>query len=298
MDIKELVRQLEQNIRVTQKDAEQAASLERLKFISKNYQGDDEIISTLDLIDEIKNRGEEYKINTGYKSLDDILGGFRLGQLIVLSAQTKSGKTSMAVDITVHTRTENPLWFPFEEGGEELVRKFLERGEEPPLFYLPRQNVTNDMVWLEKKIIESIAKHNTRLVFIDHLDFIVPFNTDRHDLLVAKTTRDLKQLAKKWNIVIVLICHLKKAKMDTQPDLESLRGSASIAQEADTVIILWRQAERQNGAMVITDNVNVSVQANRRTGKTGNIRMQYDNGKFIQTEWKTIDDEFDALTKK
>jgi replicative DNA helicase len=296
MNIQELIKKLEVEIKATQKEGEMAESLDRLKLIYQNYTGDDEIISTTELVEKIENEGAEYKIQSGYQGLDDILGGFRLGQLVVMSAQTKSGKTSFCVDITTKIRDENPLWFPFEEGGEDLVRKFLERGEKPPLFYLPKQNTVNDMEWLEVKIIESIAKFNTRFVFIDHMDFIVPFHADRHDLLVGKTCRDLKQLAKKWNIVIVLICHLKKARMDTQPDLESLRGSASIAQEADTVIMLWRQTERENGQVVITNNVNVSVQANRRTGKTGNVKMQFINGKFVAKEWTTtnvqVNDDF------
>ena len=41
-----------------------------------------------------------------------------------------------------------------------------------------------------------------------------------------------------------------------------------------------------NGEVVITDKVNLSVQANRRTGKTGNVKLLYDNGKFIEEEWK------------
>ena len=79
--------------------------------------------------------------------------------------------------------------------------------------------------------------------------------------------------------------------MDTQPTLEDLRGSSSIGQEADTVILLWRESKRENGEMTITNNVNVSVQANRRTGKTGNIKMIYEDGKFLEREWKQDDSQ-------
>ena len=87
-----------------------------------------------------------------------------------------------------------------------------------------------------------------------------------------------------------------KTKMDTQPTLEDLKGSSSIGQEADTVIILWREMKREDGQVTITNNVNVSVQANRRTGKTGNVRMTYHDGHFTEGEWKDaktdlLDDE-------
>jgi replicative DNA helicase len=99
--------------------------------------------------------------------------------------------------------------------------------------------------------------------------------------------RELKNIAKKWDVLIFLICHLVKTKMDEQPTLEDLKGSSSIGQEADTVILLWREMKKEKGQVVLTNNVNISVQANRRSGKTGNIKTVYENGKFLEKEWKS-----------
>lgn len=296
MEISKFIQKLENEIKSTQKEIEQIESLNRLKEIAKKYEGEDEVISTLDLAEQMKQRGEEYKILSGWTDLDKLLNGFRLGQLVDISAMTKSGKTSWCIDLTTRIRNENPLWFPFEEGGEELIQKFLDRGEEPPFFFLPKQNTMYSLEWLEQKIVESIAKHDTKVVFIDHLDFIVPFAGERQDLMIAKVCRELKQIAKKWNVLIFLIAHLKKAKMDSQPTLEDIRGSASIAQESDTVIMLWREMRKENGEVVITDNVNISVQANRRTGKTGNVKMVYNNGKFLEQDWSG-EKQYQELTR-
>jgi replicative DNA helicase len=105
--------------------------------------------------------------------------------------------------------------------------------------------------------------------------------------MIAKTMRELKGLAKKWDILIFTVCHLQKAKMDSQPTLEDLRGSSSIGQEADTVILLWREMKKEGGQVIISNNVNVSIQANRRYGSTGNVKFVYDNGKFTEKEWET-----------
>ena len=110
--------------------------------------------------------------------------------------------------------------------------------------------------------------------------------------------RGLKALAKKWNVLIFIICHLVKAKMDTQPTLEDLKGSSSIGQEADTVIILWREMKRSGGQVEITNNVNVSIQANRRTGKTGNVKMVYENGHFTERDWTSSEEEKQEAIKK
>jgi replicative DNA helicase len=114
-----------------------------------------------------------------------------------------------------------------------------------------------------------------KVEFIDHLHFIVPFSAERQDLRIGETMRALKQLAEKWNMLIILIADLKKTRVDRAPDLEDLRDSSFIAQESDTVILLWRESIRTDREVVITDNVTVSVQANRRTGKTGNVKMVF-----------------------
>lgn len=286
MKVDNLIKSLENEIKSTQDGIEQTESLERLKEIAKTYAGEDKVVSFEDIKERIKATKDEEKIMSGYHGLDEILRGFRPQQLVVVSALTKSGKTSFLMDLTTKIRDYHPMWFPFEESAEELVRKFLERGEEPPEAFTPENIKGNTMEWLESKIVEAIAKYNTKVVFIDQLDFIVPMSGENHSLRVGQTMRDLKGIAKKWNVVIFLICHLTKAKMDTQPTLEDLKGSSSIGQEADTVILLWRETKREGGQVVITNNVNVSVQANRRFGKTGNVKMIYDEGHFREEEWE------------
>jgi len=234
-------------------------------------------------------------LKSGFNGLDDILGGFLPKQLIVVSAATKSGKTSFCVDLTIRLKEHNPMWLPFEESAEELIQKFLDRNEQPPLFYTPERMSGNTLLWVEKKVIEAKAKFDSKIIFIDHLHFIVPITTERQDLAIGQAMRELKRIARQWNVVIVLIAHLKKTKVETQPDLEDLRDSSFIAQEADTVLMLWRETKRQNGKIEITNNVNVSVQANRRTGKTGNIQMVYINGHFRELAWDV--EETDTIKK-
>jgi replicative DNA helicase len=280
--IQDFIKQLGAEIYQAEQTKEQLVQLARLKEIAKVYEGEDKLISSYQVAERLKTQPEEFKIPSGFSPLDAILKGFRLRQVVTIAAPTTSGKTSLCVDLTTKMRAQTLLWFPFEEGADELVQKFLDRNEEPPLFYVPARITGNTLLWIEKKIIEAIAKYGTQVVFIDHLHFIVPFSTERQDLRIGETMRALKTMAKKWNIVIFLIAHLKKTRLDTAPDLEDLRDSSFIAQESDTVIILWREATRGRGEVVITDNVTVSVQANRRTGKTGNVKMVFKDGHFYE----------------
>lgn len=277
---------LEMKARELTDEEQKQRQLVRLQEMLREYNGEDRVISTTELLEIMKTRPPVQKIMTGIVGLDDILGGFVRKQLVVLSAPTKNGKTSLCMEMTIQMRDLNPLWLSFEEPVEELLQKFLDRNVEPPIFCTPQSMNREDkklttLQWIEKKIIEAKAKYDSQVVFIDHLHFIIAFSAERQDLMIGHAMRELKRLAKLWNVVIVLVAHLKKTRLIEQPDLEDLRDSSFIAQEADTVIMLWRKTERINGEVVIGNEVNISVQANRRTGKTGNVPMLFENGRFL-----------------
>ena len=289
MNTKDLIASLEKEIRQERNTIDQNSALLRLQEIARVYDGDDKVISSSELLEKIKHEPPERKIMSGFPELDAILDGFRERQLVVLSGITKHGKTSLAIEFTIRMKDENPLWLPFEEPAIDLIRKFTERNAEPPLFFTPETMKSNTLEWIEKKIVESKAKYDSKLVFIDHLGFIQDSEQAHGDETMAykieRIVRSLKRLAVKWNVVVVLLCHLTKTKMDINPSFDDLKGSSAIAQEADTVMLLWRKTERRDGRIHITNEANLSIQANRRTGRTGNVQFVYSDGRYLETEW-------------
>jgi len=273
-------------INKTDNALESEEQLLRLSDVMKAYNGEDKVISFESIAEQIKLEVPEEQMMTGHPSIDNLLKGFRKQQLIVLSAVTGNGKTSFCMDLSERLADYNPLWFPFEESAYELVRKCIERGVTPPRAYTPKSLEENKLEWMEMKMIEAKVKFNSQVVFIDHLEYIVPKGFDEVQE-TSKIMRELKGIAKKLNIVIVLLCHLKKVKIDTQPTTEDVKGSTSISQQADTIFLLWRETKREDGKVVTTSNVNVSIQKNRRFGQTGNIKMVFDNGRFIEQDWST-----------
>ena len=267
----------------------------RLEKAMLTYKGEDELISSMDILEIIKNAPEEKKYMTGIKNLDKLLDGFRENQLVVLAAPTKSGKSQMTVELAIRMPKTNPVFIPFEESAEELVRKFHDVGEKPPMFYTPKQITGNNTTWIEKKVVEGIVKYNSKLFFVDHLHFIVPFSADRLDTRIGQVMRDLKRIAKDHGVIIVIVAHLKKTQMEVAPTLEDLRDSSFIAQEADTVLMMWRESKRVNGIMETTNNTIISVQANRRKGKTGNVGMKFENGRYLEYEWMMSESEAEAI---
>jgi len=193
---------------------------------------------------------------TDIPKLDDIIGGFREGNLVVISGATGMGKTSVAQSLTENF-DEKTLWFSYEVPVAEFMTKF----REAPLFYLPKSIIGDTVSWVENKIVESMAKFDTRVVFIDHLHYIVE-----------------KKIALKWGIIIFLIAHLKKTKITDVPEIDDMRDSSFIAQEADIVMVVTRL--KQEDSDEFSNEALVSVLKHRRTGKTGTVKLLYHDHKF------------------
>lgn len=292
-DFDDFLKNLESEVQSIEDQGKKLEAQKRLEEAMAQYNGEDKLISSLEILERIKTQPEEEKFMTGIGGLDEILKGFRKNQLIVLAAPTKSGKTQFCVELTIRMNDTNPVWVPFEESAEELVRKFYDRKEEPPVFYTPKVITGNTVEWVEKRVVEGKVKYGSKLFFIDHLHFIVPFTSDRLDTRIGKTMRELKTIAKKNGVMIVLVAHLKKTNLTISPTLEDLRDSSFIAQEADTVMMLWRKAKRNDdGDMEITNDTLLSVQANRRTGNTGNVKLTYANGRYLEQEWKHANEDW------
>lgn len=286
-DIDKFIKSLGVEIEKTQKDSVREEQLVRLQQVASDYAGEDRVVHTDELMEAMKLKEAERVVPTGYGQLDKIIKGFIPTQLIVISAATKSGKTTFCMELTNRMKDENPLWLSFEEGMDELLLKFQETHGTVPHAYSPLQMKGNTLEWVEKKIIEAKVKFGCKIVFIDHLHFIVPMQAERQDLAIGQAMRELKRMAREWGVVVVLIAHIKKVRVDKSPTLEDLRDSSFVAQEADTVIMLYRHAYRDDeGDIATTNNVNVAVLANRRTGKTGNVKMVFQNGRFLEKEWK------------
>ena len=138
--------------------------------------------------------------------------------------------------MTDKMKKENPYWFPFEESAEELAEKCLIWKKEPLHFYTAKKIVRDDFAWMEERILETVIKHNTKIVFIDNLHFLTMGGEDKDKafLKTANLAKQLKQLASKMGVAIVLIAHLRKSLggLDKMPTFEDISGSSDIVKVA------------------------------------------------------------------
>lgn len=268
----------------------------------REYAGPDRVVASGEVAEALKLTAEaSYKVETGIPSLDRILESVEAGELVVVSGPTSGGKTSLLMNITQNMANNKvpSAWFTMEVTPRQFIAKISNRGE-LPLFYLPfsgfedapeevlasfkaKNGRSMDMFdWIELKITEARVKYDVKVIFIDHLHQLFSLSKMAQSRNISAEIGDLtakiKQIAVDNNLIIFLIAHSKDNpdQVNKEPYMESVRDSGLIIRYADTVIGIWRVANKDEivstRVSVIGEDDNkakVRVWKNRRTGKRG-----------------------------
>ena len=281
-----------------------------LELFLEQYKGNDRIVRSDELIEQVKKNGIRKGMSTGIDELDELTGGFYEEQVIVVTAYPKAGKTSWVLSEIENMKQFSPLFLAIEQSALELIEQAMERNINIPFFYAPAStDVERTTEWIHLKILESqyrSTKENTqptKVVFIDHFGYVIrKKSSDQVTWEIINTMQELKSVARQTKTAIILIVHTVKPDETEPPTTKDLFGSAGFHQEADLVLSLWRETYKdKNKVIVKTKNVLLQVLANRRKGETGAIKFEFDNGVFRRKDWnqaKAGDEELDDFVKK
>lgn len=225
---------------------------------------------------------------------DDLGGGVTEGDLVILTGPTGMGKTSLAQTFTVGLDKQGipMLWFSYEVAMWHLWNKFQQMGVSKNLLaYCPMKMTSGSVDWIELKVKEGILKYNTKVVFIDHLGFLMPrskkMDSDfsrNYSAYLGDTVRQLKTLAVENNLIIFLLTHVRKTK---ELGIDDIADSSKIAQEADFVFMVERVKSNTktlvNNVMdIYTNETKISVVKNRRTGRTKMVKCEMVQNQFVE----------------
>jgi len=271
----------------------------------KEPEVDKEIYQYKDLAEKIRNMPVVPKIPMCYGDLDELLdGGMQPGELMVVSGPTKNGKTSFCQNVSFKQALLDipTLWLTLEMSWQEITRKFGEmyKGYRLPKdkdidslpIYYPVDTRGVGLEWVEEHIRNAKEKYGVKMVFIDHLHFLLKLqgNTSNISFAIGEIVRGVKQLAIKYQIPIVLVAHTKKLDVVEMPDINSIRDSSFIAQESDFAVILWRERKKMKHGTDIMDNEDIytdrtilSLETNRRVGKSKKMALGFIDNVFYNT---------------
>jgi replicative DNA helicase len=252
----------------------------------QNYDGADKVVTSEEIKQSLIDNPLAPPIPTGAEGIDKILKGFHNGQLIVLTGNPGSGKTSYALHLIEKMQEHKPAAIFLEQPPRELIATLVERDLSVPYFITPKTNRRAKISWIRARALESRAKYGCKILFIDHFQY---FQYDGEEKLFSEKEKidrmleELKELAGYMNIPIVVLAHVRKVNDPTDiPTEYDLQGSAGFNQLADTIIILWRENYREGKEVKTSNNTLCSIRKNRRYGPTGSFRMMYRDHKFIE----------------
>lgn len=117
----------------------------------------------------------------------------------------------------------------------------------------------------------------------------------RHDLAIGHITRNLKLLAKRLGIPVIALFQLSRdveKRTNKRPVSADLRDSGSIEQDADKIVMVYRDA--YYNAQTPMQNTAELINTKRRRGQPCNGYMSFKNGHFVsipdeeQGKWRNI----------
>lgn len=279
MEIEALIKKIAQDKKRLENDIDAQNGLERLKAVAKEYSGEYELIWSHDTLEEIRNEPQVPSYNTGLKELDDLTGGFSEQQMIGIGAQSSHGKTAFGLWLLEKHKELNPVFVALEQSPRELIKQREKNGQFVPNFlHSKKHDAMVDPDWVEERIVEGIAKYDTKLVMIDHMGYLEAgkdYRREDNHLRIEKKLQAIKHLAIKWNVIVVILIQLDQMEEHEPPQIRNLKGSSAIRQECDKIIFLWRNNAKAGKTRSYDNKVLISLQKNRQTGINGNVGSEF-----------------------
>ena len=257
---------------------------------------------------------DEFKgIPTGFSKLDEITSGLNRSDLVLIGARPAMGKTSFALNIArnVGMTGKKVIFFSLEMSNEQLASRVLSTEARVESNKLRSGNITEEEWARLAQATDRLTKCNLYFddtstitvpdikskikrtkdvdcIIIDYLGLMQSATKKENRVQeITEITRGLKMLAKDLKIPVVCCAQLsrgpeKNGKASNRPMLSDLRDSGSIEQDADIVMMLYREGYYKNGAQnpdeVDMTKADVDVAKNRH-GPTDRIQLHWD-GQF------------------
>jgi len=242
-------------------------------------------------------------VPSGFKSLDNLLAGFQKSDLIILAARPSVGKTAFALDIARRTAVEHqtPVGiFSLEMSSQQLVDRIMAAQSRVDSWMIRRGRVTDDGFSHIRTALDDLARapifiddqpgsnilrmrsaarrlkneKGLKLLIVDYLQLMSPVSSRSNDSLVQQVTeisRSLKHMARELDIPVIALSQLSRdvEKRGGKPRLSDLRDSGSIEQDADVVMFIHSEDNKDevgNRNPVITKEI---IIAKHRNGPVG-----------------------------
>ena len=221
--------------------------------------------------------GEITCVMTGFRGLDELLGGLQRSDLVVLAARPSLGKTSLALNIARNAAIGQGACvalFSLEMSRDSVVQRMLASEASVDLGHIRwgRFGENDEMRVMEASGALSEARiyiddspqvrvmdirskarrlhfeEKVDLVVVDYIQLIEGSSRSENRVQeLSQITRSLKMVARELNVPVLAVSQLSRAveqRPSHIPQLADLRESGSIEQDADVVVFIHREDMR------------------------------------------------------
>lgn len=280
------------------------------KSLADQMQAEIEIMERIDRGDYHETAG----LSTGLKALDNIIGGCHDGEMLIVAARPSIGKSSLANRLAWSLAVEQGvpgLIVSAEMKSTEYVQRILSAKAQCDLHrarqrllapderrrYIDAGKGLMDVEWYIEdsggistpKILATATRlhyeKGIRWVIVDYLQRIdhVQRARESSNAAIERTSNAMKDLALSLSIPVICLSQLNRdcEKRDNKrPRLSDLRDSGSLEQDADVVMMLYRDRvywtpEKQEETKNKPEEVAEIIVAKQRNGPTGTARVGF-----------------------
>jgi replicative DNA helicase len=247
-------------------------------------------------------------VPTGFVDLDEMTRGLQRGDLVIIAARPSMGKTSLVLNIAQHVAVQADHtvgFFSLEMSKESLfirlltseaqidshrlmsghiadrdysrISHALEKLSSMRLFIDDTANI--GVLEMRAKSRRLQAEHGLSLIVVDYIQLMNA--RGRHEnrtLELASISRSLKGLAKELDVPIVVLSQLSRApesRSDHRPQLSDLRESGALEQDADVVVLIYRDDAYNRDPNNPDAGTAELIVAKQRNGPTGIVRLAF-----------------------
>jgi len=249
-------------------------------------------------------------VPTGFADLDGMTRGFQNGDLIIIAARPSMGKTSLALNVSQYVALQPDMsvgFFSLEMSREALFLRLLTAEAQIDSHELMSGNIKKKDYGQISQAIETLsamrlfvddtvnigvmemrakarrlqAEHGLSLLVIDYIQLMTGRGRfENRTLELASISRSLKGLAKELNIPIVVLSQLSRApeaRSDRRPQLSDLRESGALEQDADVVVLIFREDAYKKNLDKQDESSGIAelILAKQRNGPTGTVKLVF-----------------------
>jgi replicative DNA helicase len=202
------------------------------------------IFNTIEAEQHLKSLGRDQRLldtPSGFPSLDRAAENLCCdGELVVVSGETKNGKTLFCQSITANISQKNifPLWMSYELPMRRFLGCFDEN--ERPFMYVPEFLRPHDVEWVCDTMLKAYEMYGIRVTFIDHLHYLVDLSSKSLANDIGNVIRRFHRLIADNGLMLFIMAHVQKNSQNEPISYRLIRDSSIITQESDAVIMIRR----------------------------------------------------------